>query len=54
VAAGNDLLLFVVTNAEPEALVDHLVARVESGAIPPERVAASVAGLLRMQLGTHR
>ena len=54
VAAGNDLLLFVVTNAEPEALVDHLAARVDSGDIPPERVAASVARMLRMQLGTHR
>jgi beta-N-acetylhexosaminidase len=54
VAAGNDLLLFVVTNAEPEALVDHLAARVESGDIPPERVAASVARLLRIQLDVHR
>jgi len=51
VAAGNDLLLFVVTNAEPGALVDHLAARVESGDITPERVAASVTRLLRMRLG---
>jgi hypothetical protein len=44
-------LLFVVTNVEPAALVDHLTARVESGEVPPERVAASVSRLLRMQLG---
>jgi len=54
VAAGNDLLLFVVTNAEPDALVDHLEARVESGDITPERVAASVTRLLHMQLGMRR
>ena len=54
VAAGNDLLLFVVTNAEPDALVDHLAARVESGEISPELVAASVSRLLRMQLGLPR
>jgi beta-N-acetylhexosaminidase len=53
VAAGNDLLLFVVTNVEPEALVDHLAARVESGEVPAERVAASVGRLLRMQLAAH-
>src|SRR5215217_220766 len=51
VAAGNDLLLFVVTNAEPAALVDHLAARVESGDIAPERVTACVSRILRMQLG---
>src|SRR5688500_1010620 len=51
VAAGNDLLLFVVTNAEPEALVDHLSGRVESGKVPPERVAASVSRLLQMRVG---
>jgi beta-N-acetylhexosaminidase len=48
VGAGNDLLLFVVTNVEPAALVDHLAARVESGDVPPERVTASVDRLLRM------
>jgi beta-N-acetylhexosaminidase len=48
VAAGNDLLLFVVSNVEPKALVDHLAARVESGDIPAERVAASVSRLLWM------
>jgi beta-N-acetylhexosaminidase len=54
VAAGNDLLLFVVTDAELAALVDHLAARVESGEVPPERVTESVSRLLRMQLGIRR
>ena len=54
VAAGNDLLLFVVTDAEPAALVDHLAARVDRGDIPPERVIASVSRLLPMQLGLRR
>ena len=53
VAAGNDLLLFVVTSAEPEALVDHLAERVEHGEIPAERVSVSVGRLLRMQLGAR-
>jgi beta-N-acetylhexosaminidase len=50
VAAGNDLLLFVVTTVERQELVDHLAARVETGEVPPERVAASVGRVLRMQL----
>jgi beta-N-acetylhexosaminidase len=54
VAAGNDLLLFVVTDAEIAALVDHLAARVERGDIPPEQVAESVSRVLRMQLGMRR
>src|SRR5215203_636192 len=54
VVAGNDLLLFVVTNAEPDALVDHLVAMVEGGNVSPERVATSVGRLLTMQLGLPR
>src|SRR5215207_3381508 len=54
VAAGNDLLLFVVTNAEPAALVDHLAAMIERGDVSSERVAASVDRLLRMQLGSPR
>jgi beta-N-acetylhexosaminidase len=52
VAAGNDLLLYVILNAEPEALVGHLTGRMESGAIAPERVRQSVSRLLRMQLDT--
>lgn len=54
VAAGNDLLLFVITHVEPEALVDHLASRIESGEIPIERVAASVGRVLRMQLGSRQ
>lgn len=50
VAAGDDLLLFVVTSAEPAALVDHLAAMIERGNVSPERVAASVSRVLRMQL----
>jgi beta-N-acetylhexosaminidase len=54
VAAGNDLLLFVITNEEPGALVDHLATRVESGDIPAERLTTSVERLLRMQLTSHQ
>jgi len=54
VAAGNDLLLFVVTAAEPTALIDHLAAMIERGDVSSERVAASVDKLLRMQLGSPR
>src|SRR5215212_3870414 len=50
VAAGDDLLLFVVMAAEPAALVDHLAAKIERGDVPAERVAASVGRLLGMQL----
>ena len=50
VAAGDDLLLFVVMAAEPAALVDHLAEMIERGDVPAERVAASVGRLLRMQL----
>ena len=51
VAAGVDLLLFVITDAELAALVDHLAARIEGGDVPPERVTGSVSRVLRMQLG---
>jgi beta-N-acetylhexosaminidase len=51
VAAGNDLLLFVILHAAPGALIDHLAGRVERGEIPAERLSQSVARLLRMQLG---
>jgi beta-N-acetylhexosaminidase len=53
-AAGIDLLIFVVPSVEPAALVDHLTARVESGDVPAERVAASVGRVLSMQLGEYR
>jgi beta-N-acetylhexosaminidase len=54
VAAGSDLLLFVITAVDPEALVDHLTSRIERDEIPIERVAASVARLLRMQIGSRQ
>ncbi len=54
VTAGNDLLLYVILNAEPAELVDHLAARVENGEIPPARVAESVMRLLAMQLDAAR
>lgn len=52
VAAGTDLLLFVILHAGPEALIDHLAGRVQSGAIASERIELSVSRLLRMQLGS--
>jgi beta-N-acetylhexosaminidase len=54
VTAGIDLLLFVITDAELAALVDHLAARVESGDVPLARVTESVTRVLRMQLGMGR
>jgi beta-N-acetylhexosaminidase len=54
VAAGNDLLLYVILDSEPEALVDHLAARVERGEMSPERVTQSVERLLRMQRSPTR
>jgi beta-N-acetylhexosaminidase len=42
VAAGTDLLLFVVLRASPETLIDHLAARVQRGEIAWERLRASV------------
>ena len=50
IAAGIDLMLFVVPTVEPAALVDHLAERIESGEVLPGRVAASVGRLLTMQL----
>ncbi len=54
IAAGNDLLLYVILNAEPDELVDHLAARVENGEIAPERLAQSVSRLVMMQLEPRR
>ena len=54
VAAGNDLLLFVIANEEPEALVDHLAARVTSEDSSAEQVTTSVERLLSMQLGPRQ
>jgi len=50
VAAGVDLLLYVGLPDAPDSLVAHLAERVERGSIAPERIAASVERLLRMQL----
>ena len=43
VAAGIDLMLFVVPAVEPAALVDHLAERIERGDVLPERLAAASA-----------
>jgi beta-N-acetylhexosaminidase len=51
VAAGVDLLVYVIAAMAPEALVAHLVARMEGDERVAERVASSVARLLRLQLG---
>jgi beta-N-acetylhexosaminidase len=54
VAAGNDLLLYVILPDMPEAFVDHLMARIERGELAPERVAGSVERILAMQFGLGR
>ena len=54
VDAGNDLLLYVILHAEPETLIDHLAGRMENGEVAPDRVRASVARVLRMQLERAR
>jgi beta-N-acetylhexosaminidase len=54
VAAGVDLLLFVVTAASPEELVDHLTTMVEEGKTSAARVQASATRLVTMQLGSSR
>jgi beta-N-acetylhexosaminidase len=51
VAAGVDLLLFVILGVAPEALVDHLAQRIEAGEVAMDRIAASVSRLLERQLG---
>jgi beta-N-acetylhexosaminidase len=51
IAAGDDLLLYVIAPLAPEALVDHVTGRIESGEIAPERVRESVARLLCLRAG---
>lgn len=51
VAAGVDLLLYVIADEEPAALVDHLVARVEQGVVAEERIDASVARVMALSMG---
>ena len=48
--AGNDLLLYVIFSAEPSALTGHLAGRMQNGEIAADRVRASVARLMSMQL----
>ena len=48
IAAGVDLLLYVITPVTPEALVDHLAGRLERGEIARERIDESVMRLLRL------
>jgi beta-N-acetylhexosaminidase len=54
IAAGNDLLLFVVMAASPDELIDHLVQSIDAGNIPIERVQASVSRILAMQFDAAR
>ncbi len=49
VAAGVDLLLYVMLDAEPNVLIDHLVGRVERGEIAEERITESASRLVRMR-----
>ncbi|MGH2614287.1 MAG: glycoside hydrolase family 3 N-terminal domain-containing protein [Thermomicrobiales bacterium] len=51
VAAGNDLLVYVIQDAEPAALVEHLAGRIERGEIAAEWVRQSVSRLLSMPFG---
>lgn len=51
VAAGVDLLLYVIAAEEPATLVDYLATRVEQGGVAEERIDASVARLMALQVG---
>jgi beta-glucosidase-like glycosyl hydrolase len=48
VAAGVDLLLYVVLTAPLEALIGHLAERIERGEVPRQRVGAAVERLFRV------
>ena len=48
VAAGIDLLLYVILTAPLESLIGHVAARIERDAVAAERIAASVERLLRL------
>ncbi len=50
VAAGVDLLVFVVLSQQPEALVDHLATRIERDESALAEARASVSRIVRMQL----
>jgi beta-N-acetylhexosaminidase len=50
IAAGVDLLLYVDLPDSPDALVDHVVSRVEQGEISEERIAESARRIIKMQV----
>jgi beta-N-acetylhexosaminidase len=50
VAAGIDLLLYVILQPEPETLVAHLAARIEANESIANQVRLSVARVLGMQI----
>lgn len=50
IAAGVDLLLYVDLPDAPDALVDHVVSRIEQGEISEERVTESARRVIAMQL----
>jgi beta-N-acetylhexosaminidase len=50
IAAGVDLLLYVDLPDVPDALVDHVVSRIEQGEISEERVTESARRVIAMQL----
>jgi beta-N-acetylhexosaminidase len=50
VAAGVDLLLYVDLPDSPDALVDHVVSRVEQGEISEERIVESARRIIAMQV----
>lgn len=50
IAAGVDLLLYVDLPDTPDAIVDHVVARIKQGVISEERVTESARRVIAMQL----
>ncbi len=51
IAAGVDLLLYVDLPDTPAMLIEHVLTRVEQGAVSEERIAESVRRIVAMQLG---
>lgn len=54
IAAGVDLLLYVDLPDTPDALVDHVVSRIEQGEISKERVTESARRIVAVQLAAPR
>jgi beta-N-acetylhexosaminidase len=50
IAAGVDLLLYVILPVPASELIEHVVGRVEAGEVPVERIDQSVGRLLRLRL----